>query len=175
MRVRRSWPRAVPRCRSARGCGARCSSYAWAWAWACIQARTSDTFHAVIASPNFVGAGKDWARTFLHKVAAENGKGVGRFGRLGSRTSWDRRAYAVSASSSKLGIASVTRCATGWRGFLALGAVVFSVNLFSPWCAAGNRGLWLLAARLLELRRTRRMQTIKLAVVPYTGNTFGKF
>lgn len=59
----------------------------YAAAWACSHARTSLTFHAVIASPNFVGAGKDWARTLRHKVAALNGRGVGKFGRLGSRTS----------------------------------------------------------------------------------------
>ena len=97
------------------------------------------------------------SRTLRHKVAALNGSGVGKLGRLGSRTSWDRRAYAVSARSSKLGIVSVTRRVMGWRGlrgFLALGAVVFSVNLFSPWCAANGRGLCLLAVRLLEIARS---------------------
>ena len=78
------------------------------------------------------------SRTFLHKVAAENGKGVGKLGRLGSRTSWDRRAYAVSAISSKLGIVSVTRCATGWRGLRGLLEMGLRVIFVPVMCALSD-------------------------------------
>ena len=69
------------------------------------------------------------SRTLRHKVAALNGRGVGKLGRLGSRTSWDRRAYAVSARSSKDGIASVTRRVMGLRGLLEIGLRVFFVSV----------------------------------------------
>ena len=90
------------------------------------------------------------SRTFLHKVAAENGKGVGKLGRLGSRTSWDRRAYAVSAISSKLGIVSVTRRVMGWRGLLEMGLRVIFVSVIVcfrmrskwAWPLPTRRALW---------------------------------
>ena len=143
--------------------------------WARSHARTSPTFHAVIASLSFVGAGKDWARTLRHSVDALNGRGVGKFGRLGSRTSWGNRTSAESGSSSKLGIVSVTRRVMGWRGlrgFLALGAVVFSVIV----CLSDAQQVGVAFACLLcdcvKLRRTRRVRSVKLLGQPYRGWIF---